>query len=292
MEYDAINFDFIYGELQNQYTQLRKLEENKTLQERKEKYQRMATLAKELLELGQIARYEGLLALEESIRNLPKEREFVKRVASYVIDGDAPELVVQLATFKYISSEKDPYLAIENIMTIIAMLSIQKGYNPRLLKDFIYNVVPEEVVRLMEESGKKQEKEKEILEEEVDFEKYCVGELHLNLGDEGFEEVLKCDKIFRRLSNHEMQSALFLIDDENLCGIMLGLSGEARKCILKNMRKKKVREIVNWLEQNVAQEPADYKIENQFSKVYMKEVAQKIIQQLQYVMELPWGMWV
>ena len=275
-----MKYDFIYDELQKQYKALRKMEENLTLEERRKKHQSILDTAQEILELGNITRTSGLLWLEEACNELSKEKQFMKMTGLDVVDGMDPELVLQIATFRYISSEKDPYSAIEKLMIIVGMLGIQQGYNPRTLKNLIVNMAPEDVIDEIEGKGniKKQPKEQQEEESKIDYEIFCKGEIHFRENDDGYEEIAQCDKIFRRFSSQMIQNVLCITPKDILGEIMIGLSGEARRCIFKNLSRSNIKEVIEFLIKYVGDEEENYKLENQFSRLYIKEAAEKINQ--------------
>jgi flagellar motor component MotA len=90
-------------------------------------------IVERVLHFSQMARREGLLALEEELcYEKADERDIFEYGMRFVIDGTDPEIIRDILS-NIIRQEKDEYMAKLKNMQLAAVLSIQAGDNPRII---------------------------------------------------------------------------------------------------------------------------------------------------------------
>lgn len=95
-------------------------------------------ISKEILKLANIARREGILALEERIADIPGSIEgkfgiYLKNLLTYVVDGCDETVVSELGENLIVYSELSEGEEVLFEIILAGVLSIQKGYNPWVL---------------------------------------------------------------------------------------------------------------------------------------------------------------
>ena len=88
-----------------------------------------------LLTLSTIARREGLLSLEKIIEYT--ESEFLKLIATLIIDGTEPNLVIEIAANEYWTNEPEGVQAMIAYFNLRGMIAIQSGENNQILWDWV-----------------------------------------------------------------------------------------------------------------------------------------------------------
>jgi flagellar motor component MotA len=85
------------------------------------------------LDCSQLARREGLLALEEDLSfEKLNERDIFEYGMRFAVDGTDPEIIRDILS-NIIRQEKDEYMAKLKKIQLAAVLSIQAGDNPRVM---------------------------------------------------------------------------------------------------------------------------------------------------------------
>ena len=238
--------DVIFAELQKQHQQMRELEKGLSAEEKRQKHQVFAETAKEIIGMGNIARREGLLALEEAAWGLPEEKVLLKKVIMYIADGTDPEWLLEISLAKYFSMEQDACQAISNLMTILGMSYVQQGLNPRMLNEILENIIPEDVVGDMynNENQSRADKKNYVVSGE---EQLCNGNIRVREKEEGYKEILRCDNLIKKLSDRGLQKVLDKIRKRTLNQVARGISGEARRSLFKNLSTNNTHELVKYL---------------------------------------------
>ena len=94
-------------------------------------------MAKHVISFSEIGRREGLLALEGKLdQDKINKRDIFEYGMSFVIDGIDPDIIEKILS-NIINQEKDDSLAALKTIQKEAVLAIQKGFNPRLLRCLI-----------------------------------------------------------------------------------------------------------------------------------------------------------
>ena len=109
-----------------------------------QKEQMLADTVTELVNLSQIARKEGLLALEDSFTRLPESDGFdtLKMLMRLIVDGTDPDLIEEMALMKYFASAIKDYSALQHLIMMIGAAAIQAGENPRVLEEELALALP------------------------------------------------------------------------------------------------------------------------------------------------------
>lgn len=93
------------------------------------------------------ARKEGLLALEQTAKEIPSESTFyqdIQLVVSYVCDGSPAEDVTEILTARYWIKGLQGEDALLYFMMIMSVLRIQDGVSPYLLEDLLTSCISDE----------------------------------------------------------------------------------------------------------------------------------------------------
>ena len=109
--------------------------------------ERLLALIYWLLEMSQTARREGLLALEEAVKDVPPEiglYEEIQWINSLIVDGTDPERVLEMATAPYWVGNFQGEDAMMYYMVVLGFRDIQAGENPRVSKDLLLWHLPPE----------------------------------------------------------------------------------------------------------------------------------------------------
>ncbi len=87
---------------------------------------------KDIIDLANIARREGLLALENVVQN-NNYPILLKKLITLIIDGTDPEIVQKVSDAYMISGNYNGKECLKNILIIEGCLMIQQGVNPTLI---------------------------------------------------------------------------------------------------------------------------------------------------------------
>lgn len=105
-------------------------------------------LVKELVSVANLARKEGVLALEDYA--LQSDDIFLKHGIMLVVDGTDPELVKEIMESLMVSSNKCGIELLRQYLTTIGVLSIQAGENPRIIAEKLLSLLGFEVKKKVE----------------------------------------------------------------------------------------------------------------------------------------------
>lgn len=195
---------------------------------------------KRMIELNNLARYEGLLALEEAVIDIPLEaqEEELKQLIILLVDGTDPEVIQGIGLARYYSSLYTDYQALRYFIYLEGVLSIQAGDNPRILEEKLKVFLPHHMYlkySLEQEQNYiiKEKKEKENL-----IENLCKGERLWNKSENGYYVSRLVDYVICDITDKELQRVMRDVDNMVLTLAMKGMSGEARKHIFNNVSQR------------------------------------------------------
>lgn len=104
-------------------------------------------IAEKIIEFSIIARYEGLLAVEEHLEEIaelnlcPKYALFFKKALQLTMDGfDPSDVKIIMENYSYYSSEI-PFDSLIFDMILYGALTVQNGDNPRILAEKLVSYV-------------------------------------------------------------------------------------------------------------------------------------------------------
>ena len=148
-----------YEELRKVHEEIRKINLQESEENVKEKEELLLEAVKRIKELNNIARREGLLALEEAVvtdKSIPVEN-FLRQFIILIVDGTDESDVSNMGWARYYSSLVTDYEALRCLLYLEGVLSIQAGNNPRVLEEKLNVMLPNSLYRKY-----CQEKEKEL----------------------------------------------------------------------------------------------------------------------------------
>lgn len=270
-------------ELKKQYAMLERIERNLTPEEKKEKHKVFSVHGEQILSLADIARKEGLLALDEAGEKIDdvQEKELLKALIILIVDGTDPEMVGRLALMKYFSKKQGPYSAIINIMSIYGMLSIQAGENPGLIQEMMRNIIPGDVSEPTQQYWEKIEVE--VTKKEVDIESLCLGKIRVKEGDKGYFELSLCEELLLVMDNRSIQRVLRDLNDHMLSCVMKAFSGDARKCIFQNLSGRKAEELAKYIRFDDMENETAYYIDDSWSLEHVKDAAIEMLKLIHHL---------
>ena len=189
----------------------------------KEEKKPLLNIINEMVVLANVARQEGILALEQRAQEL--DDMFMKTGLELIIDGTDSEIVRDIMETTIITSFKTGAELIKQIITVEGLLGVQAGENPRNL----------EMRLLAYLGGDFTSKDLEPSEEETEerYKKLISEQDSLSLveGLPEFENILK-------LSNRDIQFILREIDRMDFIFALKGASKELRNHFFNNISRR------------------------------------------------------
>lgn len=208
-----------------------------------------------MIELGNLARNEGLLALEDAIESLDEhpQNSWMRYLFRMVIDGSCASEVEEIGAFKYFAGCADGYDALAQLVILYGVLSIQSGENPRVLEDRMVSLLPTDIEEQYYADDKypftcnRKNGWREPFNQSK-MESLYLGELGVDEESIYYFPIKITDYAICLLSDFEMQRVLKEVENADLSIAMKVLSGAARKKILTNMSSRLVEIIVEDME--------------------------------------------
>ena len=190
-----------------------------------------------ITELSQLARREGLLALEDAVWNIPleSEEEELRQLIMLLVDGTEPTLLEGIGMARYYTSLHTDYRALKSFLYLEGVLSIQEGENPRILEEKLKVMLPSHLYIQYSKKVEEKKQEEKKKDDENLIENLCKGERQWNLGENGYYISKLTDYTVCDLGNRELQRVMREIDNVDLTLAMKGMSGAARKRIFDNL---------------------------------------------------------
>ena len=222
-----------YEELRTVHQGILELDKTISTEERELKKNHLLTAMQLVCDLAELARREGLLALEEAVetREAGIGTEYLKKLILLVVDGTEREDIKKIAMTRYASSLVRDYEALIYLMYLEGALLIQAGENLRLveekMKAFLPNGLYEMYGELQEAKLKAEQKE----QEENIIERLCKGKKFWNPKDSGYFVMKLADYTICDISDKALSRLMREVDNMDLALAMKGLSGDARKHI-------------------------------------------------------------
>lgn len=229
-----------FEELRRIHTEItkRKLQDNEC--ETKQNETMLLETVYKMIELGLLARREGLLALEEAVIGIPLEsqEEDLTQLITLLVDGTDPDILAGIGLTRYYSSLYDDYQALKYFIYLEGVLSIQAGENPRILEEKLKVMLPPELYLKYVTEQREKELEKENKEKQHLIENLCKGERLWNSNESGYYVFKLTDYIICDISDNGLQRVMREIDNMILTLAMKGMSGKARKHIFANLSER------------------------------------------------------
>lgn len=198
-----------------------------------------------ILALSDIARHEGLLALEEAANEMKLEnyQEYLRDLIIYVVDGTDPEYVREMGYLKYFSYHMSDYEGLIFLIYLEGVLAIQQGENPRIIEEKLKCMLPrgysfdfseKEYSDFYETCGLKPKKK--VDEDIVD--RVINREVKLNPSDKLYFHAKIANHLLLEIDDRCVQRMLREIDNNELAVALKGMSPEARKKIFDNLSRR------------------------------------------------------
>lgn len=107
----------------------------------KEDFDMLADAAGAIGFLSNVARKEGLLALEEAAA-YDVDDDFLKRCIMFIVDGNDPDVIENAGLMAIITSGNHGAEKIKDLMSLCGCLMIQKGMNPHGIEETLMSMIP------------------------------------------------------------------------------------------------------------------------------------------------------
>lgn len=183
--------------------------------------------AKNIMILANLARKEGLLALESIAQTISSN--FLKQLIILVVDGTYPEIIIEIATNIYWTKTPSGTNAMINYIYLRGMLGIQNGINPRSLEEILLSLMPSE-------QQKNYHIQMKLLHQNNDVDK--IFQIHPNFQDaEIWESIHSLETIINKLSNRCIQRLIRDLQNQDLAICIYVFEQDIRKKILDNLSK-------------------------------------------------------
>lgn len=227
------------------YTELRKIVRDiKANEDTSVNTDKVLLAIKEGVELANLSRAEGLLALEARVsetRGLPREAELYD-IILLICDGVDPESLEEICLATYFSSDLTGIDALIHIIYTMAALAIQIEENPYVIEKRLLALIPADMRLIYQERVQDEEEKREsIPDEEIDvrpIEKWYNGKSVFLSTDEGYYIEKALEYILLETDDRGIQRWLRDVDNSDLALLMRGVSGQTRQIIFKNMSKR------------------------------------------------------
>ena len=271
----------LLSELREVYDKLRRTEEHLTDAEKKERHAVFVKHGKELAGLSKIAREQGLLALEETASGMEenKEKEFEREMLYLIVDGTNLELVKQSMLMRFISTQMDPYQALQMLMSIYGLRSIQAGEHPVIIMERLREMMPEDVRPTLETFGEWYYSEPE--RKTVEIERLCKEGFRIAEDHLGYPETYLCEKSLLTMDRENVQKVLREADFWAVRDVMKGFSGEGRKYVFENVSERVAQDIAY----GITVYPG-YKDDVLYTEYYLKPVRKAAIYMLKLIKDM------
>lgn len=227
------NMDIIYQEVRENA-----LEVNKRAKSEDSLRYALTECATALLWLADVARKEGLLALEEAaeserVAGLILGSELAHMMA-LVVDGTDPKEVERISLKGYFSRGYEKLEGFVYLLYMDTVLEIQAGENPFVIYENIRSFMPDEVIteldRLQEEGRKSK-----IRTSEEEWERLFTGEMAAESDTKDYYIMKLVDHCFICMNCEGISRVLKDIETGDLALVMKGLSGNAIRNIHSNL---------------------------------------------------------
>lgn len=234
--------DLFYQELYKQNKAVKELEHVWNNEKNEEGKGCLVDALLKIAELSNVARKEGLLALESMAFRLEDAMgyQYLKMMITLVVDGMEPEIIEEMCTAKYFATGLEAYEALQYMIFMYGTLSIQQGENPYIIEQKMLTLVSESITELYHRKLVEVEREKQQ-PKEADLsvmEKYYIGDVAVEYGDEAYFLVKVIDYIIKTIDDRSIQRVLRDVDNNDVAIMMCGVSGDARKRIFSNMSER------------------------------------------------------
>ena len=217
-------------------------------------------IIEQMIGLANIARKEGILALEEQIEKL--DDRLLKTGLGLIVDGTDPRLVRDLMNVKITTSFKTGSELLSQIIITAGVLSVQAGENPRLMETKLLAFLGGEFTN---------QDLTPTYHTAEDYNK-LMSDLDLLTPQEGLPEF---ENLLNR-SNRDIQFILRETSNLDLTIALIGSSKELKKRFLSNVSKRLCVQILTDMKETVL---------SRLPKEYIQAAQQKILDTVKRLQE-------
>lgn len=147
--------DIFYYELRKRAEEIRDIEQSTKIKDilsitSKDSYANKNMLldtVEKLIELSNIARRKGTLTLESTVYEMDDFPgiKYLQPMILLICDGTSPEDLEEALYCRYFSAQFSDYAALQYLIMMYGVMSIQVGRNIRLTEETLLNMLPEEL---------------------------------------------------------------------------------------------------------------------------------------------------
>lgn len=191
----------------------------------KEQHSQLIDAATEIMTFANLARREGLLALEDAAKRT--KSDFLRQLVILVVDGTCPEIIAEIGTNFYWTKAPDGEDAMADYLFLRGMLAIQDGENPRALEKILLSLMP---------AAQRQEYWEQIegLHQSAGVER--LFEIHPSFQDTAvWEPIHRLENTVSGLDNRCVQRVLRGLDNRDLAICLYVFEQDVRKKLLSNL---------------------------------------------------------
>ena len=188
-----------------------------------------------ILKLSNLARTEGLLAIEEYVENANEEfgEQFMQEFCEMVMDGTDSKDIMEIGLTEYMSRNLHSYDSLIYLLYFRGFLLIQEGAYPHLVEKKLQSMMPNSISSTFHTATAACEDTDDIGKKRI--EKLCEGG-EIDRTDHtlcGQTAIVLCE-----MTDRDVQRLLREADQNDLMIVMKGLPGKARKRIFDNISER------------------------------------------------------
>ena len=190
-----------------------------------------------ITKLSNIARKEGLLALEDSIINqkvINDTDKYLKKLIMLVVDGTDPKLVEEVGINIVTANCLKSYDGLITLMYLYGTLMIQNGDNPRVIDEVLKSVIPDGICAKLDSLLEQRDVSKPIQQINEELIKRYTDEAD-EIDPKDSSIIGQLSSILVKLSNYGIQRLLREIECSDIAVAMKAMKGQARKRIFDNL---------------------------------------------------------
>ena len=189
-----------------------------------------------VMELANVARKEGLLALEECAENLnirDESMELFSTLLMLIVDGTDPKIVAEIGINKMIANNLTAYDGLISLMFFRGSLMIQAGENPYLIDNYLKSMLPDSCRKIIEKREHEKKSAMETAQPEDAIRRLCEDDKETD--EEDYSIVNQTAIAFLSISDQSMERLLREIDNACIALAMKAMPGKARKRVFDNV---------------------------------------------------------
>lgn len=192
----------------------------------KDQQKQVIDAAKNIMKLADVARKEGLLALEKMVEMLCSD--YLRQLIILVVDGTFPDMITEIATNLYWTNAPVGANAMVDYIYLRGMLGIQNGENLTILNKLLVSLMPAELRQEFRS-------QMELLHQNEEVQN--LFNIHPSFqNDSGiWESIHNLENIISHLPNRCIQRLLRELDHQSLAICIYVLHQEVRKKLLDNL---------------------------------------------------------